>query len=107
MKQKIKKRKARLTVSQRAQANQHVVTHWALAEKLVNYIIKGNRPAHIWTGSDTLCRMASTGGLSLKSYRPLEELDGQQVCQLCESKQQHLLIQEEIESDAAQIDVYG
>ena len=52
------------------------------------------RVAHIWTGEDTACRMASTGGLNLSKYlvaaNPLHishraEKTELPICQMCKS----------------------
>jgi hypothetical protein len=39
---------------------------------------------HVWTEGDTLCRMASTGGLDLKRYVTVTELDQADICHMCE-----------------------
>lgn len=38
--------------------------------------------AHYWTGADTACSMASTGGLNVKLYTVLRETS-LPVCQMC------------------------
>lgn len=38
---------------------------------------------HIWTGSDTACHMASTGGLDIKKYKASDPSNGGTVCKLC------------------------
>ena len=38
---------------------------------------------HIWTGSDTACHMASTGGLDVKKYKASDPSNGGTVCKLC------------------------
>lgn len=49
---------------------------------------KKNRRAHIWTGADTICRMASTGGLPLKKYLIVQTIDPDHlVCEICLYKQ--------------------
>jgi hypothetical protein len=41
------------------------------------------KAAHIWFQGDTLCRMASTGGLVLSGYREHTTALGLPVCQMC------------------------
>lgn len=41
------------------------------------------RPAHIWTGNDTQCHMASTGGLSMRKYTVVDQLGDRPICQNC------------------------
>lgn len=46
---------------------------------------KGNvKAAHIWNGSDTLCRMWSTGGMN-KSYGIYKTPEGHEICQMCKN----------------------
>lgn len=40
--------------------------------------------AHLWDGSDTLCRMWSTGGIKRTSYRVFSEQDGHEICRMCQ-----------------------
>ncbi len=49
------------------------------------YLKRRHRPrvAHVWNGSDTLCRMASTGGLRLEKYVVSERMDGLVFCSMC------------------------
>ena len=51
--------------------------------------MKGTRPtAHIMDGKDTLCRLASTGGLDPENYRPRDSLpDHARVCFTCAKRQ--------------------
>jgi hypothetical protein len=44
---------------------------------------KNNRPAHIWIGSDTACRMASTGGLNIRRYTIADTRGSRDVCFMC------------------------
>ena len=39
--------------------------------------------AHLWTGTDTVCRMYSTGGLGKRHYVVSETQAGHDVCQNC------------------------
>lgn len=39
--------------------------------------------AHIWVGRDTLCRMASTGGLNPRRYAVQQHPDNRQLCFMC------------------------
>jgi hypothetical protein len=41
------------------------------------------KAAHIWTGRDTLCRMASTGGLNRKRYEVSDDPGERFICQIC------------------------
>ena len=52
--------------------------------------MKGTRPtAHILDGNDTLCRLASTGGLYPENYRREDSLpDHARVCFTCAKRQQ-------------------
>ncbi len=58
--------------------------------KQVEYLIR-NKPkakmrAHIWTGTDTACRMWSTGGLiSRKGYSVHSTAEGRDICQMCKA----------------------
>lgn len=53
----------------------------------IEYLIrkKGEKQiAHLWTGRDSFCRMAATGGLPMRKYRVVQELpSGFHICQLC------------------------
>ena len=42
--------------------------------------------AHIWMGTDTACRMWSTGGIKNKQMKVLDDRDGRRICQNCESR---------------------
>jgi hypothetical protein len=45
---------------------------------------RGLKPkAHYWNDGDTLCRMASTGGLKLSRYSLRESNDGKEICWMC------------------------
>lgn len=48
------------------------------------YIVRRRKPkvAHIWTGEDTRCRMASTGGLDPANYSVVSD-PGLPVCAMC------------------------
>src|SRR5271166_5532841 len=54
------------------------------------YLVKNHGKktrAHYWTGSDTVCRMWSTGGLRDKSrYSVTSDDAGLPVCQLCQNQ---------------------
>ena len=47
--------------------------------------IKGARQvAHLWNGDDTLCRMASTGGLTMRKYQVEHSRPpGSRLCHMC------------------------
>ena len=47
------------------------------------HIRKERSAAHLWDGSDTLCRMASTGGLRIEGYCAVKDRGGRRICQLC------------------------
>ena len=54
----------------------------AIREFLVH--IRGEiKAAHLWDGNDTLCRMASTGGLRIKNYHVTTDRGNRRICQLC------------------------
>lgn len=42
-----------------------------------------NRPAHIWLGFDTACRMHSTGGLTLRKYTVADAAGERRICAMC------------------------
>ena len=46
--------------------------------------LRTKRKAHLWNGSDTACRMGSTGGLRMSEYAVVEDKEGRQVCSICE-----------------------
>jgi len=51
----------------------------------LEYLVR-KRPtgkAHYWEGIDTLCRMASTGGLQLRRYKVAANSGGRPVCHMC------------------------
>jgi hypothetical protein len=50
------------------------------------YLIKGQGTkarAHLWTGTDTVCRMWSTGGLSKSKYSVCSDSGGRKTCHMC------------------------
>lgn len=51
------------------------------------YIVKRNKPthkAHIFDGSDTLCRLLSTGGMGVvRGYEVVTELGDRELCKMC------------------------
>jgi hypothetical protein len=54
----------------------------------MKFLIKrrgNNVRAHVWTGTDTLCRMASTSGLDVDRYDITSTLDdrAKNVCHMC------------------------
>ena len=60
----------------------------------MKYLIHPRKPskkAHIWTGSDTYCRMYSTGGISKNSkFEVYDTAMGRPVCALCDAKRRAL-----------------
>lgn len=50
----------------------------------MEYLVRkrGTGKAHYWLGLDTVCKMASSGGLNLKRYK-LETYAGRAVCHMC------------------------
>lgn len=45
-----------------------------------------SNPAHYWTGNDTVCRLASTGGLKPGGFRVLDDApDGRDICLMCQN----------------------
>lgn len=54
----------------------------------MKYLIrkKGGGKAHYWEGSDTRCRMASTGGLSRRKYVVTDNPNGRRICHMCNLK---------------------
>ena len=52
------------------------------------YLLNPNKPksvAHLWNGSDTFCRMYSTGGLRKKKQIVSESTLGKKVCTMCQN----------------------
>ncbi len=47
---------------------------------------KPSKAAHIWTGTDTACRMCSTGGLNRKKYTIASDRGERRICTMCEAK---------------------
>lgn len=48
------------------------------------YRQKGKTAAHVWTGTDTACRMWTTGGMrQTKSYVKVEERGERRLCNMC------------------------
>lgn len=45
--------------------------------------IKRGGKAHYWDGSDTKCRMASSGGLSMRKYVVTAEPGERLICHMC------------------------
>jgi hypothetical protein len=47
-----------------------------------------NAAAHLWDGKDTVCRMASTGGLGRnwgKKYTIVEDRGNHRICSMCQT----------------------
>lgn len=40
--------------------------------------------AHYWDGTDTFCRMASTGGLKLLRFAVCDDRGSHEVCHMCD-----------------------
>lgn len=54
----------------------------------MKYLIRDRgkiRAAHYWTGNDTYCKMASTGGLNKKGYSIFEDDKGLKICSMCKA----------------------
>ena len=53
----------------------------------MEYLTKINKKAkcsvHVWDGDDTLCRMASTGGLRMERFAIVQDKCGRKVCKNC------------------------
>lgn len=41
--------------------------------------------AHLWTGTDTVCRMWSTGGLAKSKYSVQADSRGLEICTMCQA----------------------
>ena len=53
---------------------------------MTEYLIrsKGKTPrAHLWTGTDTVCRMWSTGGLQQSNYSVHSDRGCLEICMMC------------------------
>ena len=46
---------------------------------------KKNTAAHIWTGTDTACKMLSTGGIRLGIKKPHSSPEGRKICAMCQA----------------------
>lgn len=55
----------------------------------------GGGKAHHWTGSDTACRMASTGGLAMREYVVADHPEGRPICQMCAHVRQSTSVKED------------
>jgi hypothetical protein len=51
----------------------------------MKYLVRRARTgkAHHWVSGDTLCRMASTGGLNVNRYLVKPTTDGRAICRMC------------------------
>jgi len=55
----------------------------------VQYLFNPRKPkhkAHIWIRDDTICRMASTGGLKMDTHEVFDDNYGRDICHICNSK---------------------
>lgn len=52
------------------------------------YLVRKRRggKAHYWDGADTKCRMASSGGLSMRKYVVTDHTGGRLICHMCQLK---------------------
>lgn len=51
----------------------------------MQYLIKlrkKSKVAHLWTGNDTVCKMASTGGLNTDDFQVIDETN-LRICKMC------------------------
>jgi hypothetical protein len=57
------------------------------SQEFVMYLIanKKARVSHLWNGTDTVCRLFSTGGMKKKGYEVFPETGGLPICSLCEN----------------------
>jgi hypothetical protein len=56
---------------------------------MTQYLIRKrgkSRRAHIWNGTDTACRMASTGGLKVEDFAVVESVGDMPICRMCSEK---------------------
>lgn len=53
----------------------------------MKYLVKKKKAkvAHLWTGADTICRMASTGGLN-KGHSTVVERTNLPICSMCDER---------------------
>lgn len=42
--------------------------------------------AHIWTGSDTVCQMWSTGGMKQSRFEVREDRGEHEICHMCQEQ---------------------
>ncbi len=42
------------------------------------------KAAHLWTGFDSMCRMASTGGLKMEKYDLRDDAGELPICHMCQ-----------------------
>ncbi len=65
-------------------------------KSITRYLIRRRAPkkrphvAHLWDGRDTLCRLASTGGLNKKRYDVHTSTHGLGMCALCMKEHREL-----------------
>lgn len=48
---------------------------------------KFKKAVHLWDGSDTFCRMHSTGGLASRHYTVSPTSEGRHICSLCRQRE--------------------
>ena len=63
----------------------HVGREMTVRERKYRYLKRRGkgRVVHVWEGTDTACRMASTGGLNLNKYVVTDRMDGLVFCTMC------------------------
>lgn len=55
--------------------------------------------AHLWHGTDTLCRMWSTGGITKeKRYRVSDSPEDRPICQMCRDRQINASLNEQFKA---------
>jgi hypothetical protein len=55
-----------------------------MAEYLIRKRVTAKSRAHVWLGTDTLCRMAGTNGLNPRRYRLHQSHKGLSICGICQ-----------------------
>ncbi len=65
-----------------------VITSYTIESGSHGYLVrkppKKRKVAHLWNGKDTVCRMATTGGLALAKYHVVDSVHPDEpICHMC------------------------
>jgi len=56
--------------------------------------------AHYWTGNDTFCRMASTGGIMVSRFGVYDNDCNREICFMCKNRSKFMMYAEFINSES-------